>query len=223
MNYLSHSLSISADDPYAIAGCALPDWMNVVARSVRVRKKLVLPHIESPHPQFRQLACGVVQHHWDDDWFHRTLAFAELTWAFTVVLRDHLQPEPGLRPSFLAHILVEILLDDVVSQRAPETIRAYYETLGQIAPKHVRDFVKTCTGCDVPGLEGFIPRFLELRFLYDYADDAKLLFRLNQIMQRVGLVPLPTSVSQLFPTLRGQVAERSEELLTPPQHTLANC
>ena len=40
-------------------------------------------------------------------------------------------------------------------------------------------------------LAGMIPLFARERFLSDYADDAKLCYRLNQVMRRVRLPALP--------------------------------
>ena len=51
--------------------------------------------------------------------------------------------------------------------------------------------------------------------MWDYLDDAKLWFRLNQVMHRVGLPALPERFCRLLPKARQQVAARSVELLTP--------
>ena len=76
------------------------------------------------------------------------------------------------------------------------------------------DFVRRVTGRDAEELAVFIPRFLQVRFLYDYAEDAKLLYRLNQVIQRVGLAQIPDAMAGLFPRLRGAVQQRATELLT---------
>jgi hypothetical protein len=49
--------------------------------------------------------------------------------------------------------------------------------------------------------------------LWDYADDGKLMMRLNQVMSRVGLPPLPSEFRQVLPDARAQVARRADELL----------
>jgi len=52
--------------------------------------------------------------------------------------------------------------------------------------------------------------------LYDYLEDAKLLGRLNRVMQRVQLPPLPEGFVDILPAARHAVAQRRQELLTPP-------
>ena len=55
----------------------------------------------------------------------------------------------------------------------------------------------------------FIGMFSRERFLSDYADDGKLLFRLNQVMRRVGLPLLPPSTgASCSPELRPLVTAK---------------
>ncbi len=62
-------------------------------------------------------------------------------------------------------------------------------------------------------LGAVIPLFSRERFLSDYADDAKLLFRLNQVMRRVRLPTLPSGIVELLGAARDKVARRTGELL----------
>ena len=61
-----------------------------------------------------------------------------------------------------------------------------------------------------------INRFVEARFLYDYLDHDRLLFRLNQVMKRVGLTLLPDEVRDWLPAAEKLVESRRQRLLTPP-------
>ena len=110
MNYFAHARRF-LDDPYMVAGTAVPDWLNVVDRRVRTRSKSAAPLVHDADPYLAAVARGVVQHHHDDAWFHQTAIFTRLNLHFTVEIRDRLEHEAGLRPSFLGHILVELLLD----------------------------------------------------------------------------------------------------------------
>jgi hypothetical protein len=64
-------------------------------------------------------------------------------------------------------------------------------------------------------LAEFVPLFIRERFLWDYGDDGKLWFRLNQVMRRVKLPPLPEAFRELLPEARRLVEQRKTELLTP--------
>ena len=215
MNYFAHGRNY-VDSPWFLAGTAVPDWLNVVDRKVRARKRMALEYVDHEDAELAQVAQGIVQHHHDDDWFHRTAAFAELSWQFTVEIRDLLGQDAGLRPSFLGHILVELLLDSVLSQRQPAQLDAYYAALEKLDAERVTSAVETITGKGVERLTVLLPRFNAERFLYDYADDERLLFRLNGVMKRVGLAQLPNQLVPWFADARRRVAVSEDNLLKPP-------
>src|SRR5690606_20414525 len=103
MNYFAHGWRYT-NEPYFLAGTATPDWLSVVDRKMRARAKRAALFVDNANPQLAQLARGIVQHHADDDWFHQTPAFTEMSLQFTVAIRDLLSPDDGFRPSFLGHI-----------------------------------------------------------------------------------------------------------------------
>lgn len=217
MNYFCHGRHFVAD-PYFLAGTAIPDWLNVVDRKVRVRSKRAALYTDDPDPQLRSIAQGVVQHHRDDAWFHETTAFAELCWRMTVRVRDSLPADEDFRPSFLGHILVEILLDAALIADDAGGLEAYYQAIARVDPAVVQAAVNRMSGGTVNRLALMISGFCRERFLSDYAEDAKLLYRLNQVMRRVGLAPLPSEFCDLLREARPLVAARRDELLLAPAH-----
>jgi hypothetical protein len=212
MNYFAHGRHYVAD-PYLLAGTAVPDWLNVVDRRIRARQKAALPLTRDDDPCVAAVARGVVQHHRDDDWFHQSRAFAELSWGFTRRVRDELPGDDGLRPSFLGHILVELLLDAVLIEEDPMRLDAYYQAMDRLDPTAVQMAVNRITQRPTDQLGRMIELFREVRFLPDYTDDDKLFFRLGQIMRRVRLSPLPNRIRAVFPWARDQVRQRRGELL----------
>lgn len=213
MNYLAHGRRF-LDRPYFLAGTAVPDWLNVVDRKCRCRSKKAAPWVDSSDPLEAEIAAGIVQHHADDDWFHRTEEFNRLQWDFTKRIRDFLGKDSGLRPSFLGHILVELLLDSVLMEDDPDELNAYYSAMKEVDGAIVQQTVQRIAELPADRLDWFIGRFVEVRFLEDYPDDEKLLYRLNQVMQRVKLRALPDSFRSLLPELRREVRASSAALLT---------
>jgi hypothetical protein len=212
MNYFAHGRAY-VRDPYFMAGTAVPDWLSIVDRQVRAKPKGAKPLVDDPDPRVASLAQGIVKHHADDDWFHQTTAFHELNVAFTGEIRAILSGDDGFRPAFLGHILVELLLDAVLIQHQPERLDEYYDALAQIDAELVQQVVNQIAAKPTDRLAPLLPRFISERFLYDYADDGKLLHRLNQVMRRVNLAPLPESLLSFFPAARERVASRHLELL----------
>lgn len=216
MNYLAHGWRF-ADQPYVLAGTAVPDWLSVVDRKMRARGKTAALFVEDADENLAALARGIVQHHHDDDWFHQTTAFNELSLAFTLQIRNVLPADDGFRPSFLGHILVELLLDAILTEEEPARLDRYYAALAQADPKFLQAAINRLSTRQSDKVAYLVTRFLQERFLYDYAEDGKLLVRLNHVMKRVGLPQLPPELAELFPEMRATIRSRRHELL--PEHT----
>jgi len=213
MNYLAHGWRF-ANDPYFLAGTAAPDWLSVIDRKTRLRSRVAAGFIEDADPVLAAVARGVMQHHADDAWFHATLAFNELNLAFALEIRDALPGDEGFRPSFLGHILVELLLDATLTEDQPGRLDDYYAALAALDPAATELAIDRLATRPTQRVAALIPRFIAERFLYDYLHDGKLLTRLNHVMRRVGLPQLPPSLVALFPEMRQRVRERMAELLT---------
>jgi hypothetical protein len=214
MNYLAHGWRF-ANDPYFLAGTAGPDWLSVIDRKTRLRSKTAVEFVDDADPVLAAVARGIVQHHVDDGWFHATRAFTELNLEFALTIRDALPGDEGFRPSFLGHILVELLLDSTLAEDQPQRLDDYYAALAALDPMMTEAAIDKLATRPTERVAALIPRFIAERFLYDYLDDGKLLTRLNHIMRRVGLPLLPISLAELLPAMRRRVRERMEELLTP--------
>lgn len=213
MNYLAHGWRF-ASEPYLLAGTAVPDWLNVIDRKMKVRSRTATLFLEHDDPATRSIARGIVQHHRDDAWFHDSPAFMRLSAEFSRQLAAVLPGDEGFRPWFLGHILVELLLDAALVEEDSRRVDDYYAALAALEPAVMQTAVNAIATKTTDRLEPLLPRFLAERFLYDYLDDGKLLFRVNGVMRRVGLPLLPLEVTGLFAGMRQTVRQMRDELLT---------
>lgn len=219
MNYFAHALphlEAPSPDAYLLAGVAAPDWLNVTAKKTKCRTRHAEAFFEDPDPRLASLARGVARHHWDDAWFHDTRAFNELSLLFAKQVRDAFDDTSGMRPWFLGHVLVELLLDDALIESAPHQLDAYYGVMDSLDAEFVARSIETMCGRQVGELAWFIDRYRQVRFLADYSDDQRLCMRLNQVMSRVGLDELPLDFPKLLPAMRAAVTARRDELVTQP-------
>ncbi len=200
MNYFAHGRTYT-DDPYFLIGTAVPDMLNVVDRKIRVRSERASAFLAAEDVATAAIAAGIVQHHHDDAWFHRTRAFAELSLNFSVAVRDILGGDDSFRSHFLGHILVEILLDSELIEKYPSQLQLYYDALQCVDASKLADAVTFMSGRHAIGMAWLLPRFIDERFLWDYPEDEKLLKRLNQVMRRVRLPLLWKSFYNCFPML----------------------
>ncbi len=222
MNYFAHALPYLSD-PYFLAGTAVPDWLSVVDRSVRVRKRLIDRYLQSfpnakpveddPEHHFQAIARGAKQHLEDDDWFHRLPGFIEISSQLGRDFRSALGPDDGFRAGFLGHIVTEMLLDRTLIQQVPEQLERYYQILAGLNFDCIERGVNKVATNPTDRLAPLLPRFLKERFLQDYLDLDKMLFRLNQVMRRVKLPMLPDYIVDVLESSSQLIEQRHTELL----------
>jgi len=212
MNYFAHAYAF-LDDPYFAAGTGVPDWLTVVDRKVRVRRDAAAALAQDADARAAAVARGIVQHLADDARFHETRAFAELSLRLTGLARDVLDGETGFRPSFLGHLLVEVLLDASLVAQSPQRLQAYYGLLDAVDARLVEQLVNRMAARPTTRLAWMIEAFCRERILWDYLEDGRLLGRLNQVMRRVGFGPLPERFREVLPDARVLVELRKAELL----------
>jgi hypothetical protein len=218
MNFLCHAMPY-LDDPLLAVSTGVPDWLSAVDRKIRARGRLARQFFDSDDSELRRVARGVIRHIEDDRWFHGTQAFVETNMRLAVELRDLLPGDAGFRPTFVGHILIEMLLDAFWIRDDGAIAERYYTALKSIPAETIERCVNAITGKPTDQLSRVIERFLDAQFLYDYLDHDKLLVRLNQVMKRVGLLPLPAAVGDWLPEAGKMVESRRLRLLTPPDAT----
>lgn len=216
MNYFAHSLRF-LDRPYFVVGTNVPDWLSVVDRRVRMRTKLVEPFMLNDGSIQAEIAAGVWQHLHDDGWFHATRAFFEVSTSLAVRFREVVGPDDSHRTSFLGHIVTELLIDAELIERHPGQIERYYDLLRSIEPLEVQQAVNVMAKQPTDQIVPLIPRFIDEQFLPDYLSDDRLLHRLNQVLRRVKLPPLPAEAMSVLSLARPLIRGRLCELL-PEEH-----
>lgn len=214
MNFLCHAIPY-LDQPILAACTGVPDLLSVIDRKIRARARSAEPFLQDDDPVMRQVAGGIVAHVRDDRWFHGGKTFARMNLEFAVALRDRLPDDAGFRPSFVGHILIEMLLDANYVIARPELVRQYYDQFETLPLDRIGDCVNRITGKPTSAIPETFRRFAEVKFLLDYETDATLMFRLNQIMKRVGLAALPDEVRHWLPQARQDVLNQHDRLLSP--------
>jgi hypothetical protein len=212
MNYFAHAWHFLGE-PYFVAGTAVPDWLSVADRGVRVRPKWAERLAEDRQRHTAAVAAGALQHIRDDRRFHRCRAFVELSLKLSAMARDALGTEAGLQPAFLGHLLVEVLLDAALLAEDPGRLEAYYHALDRVDALLVEEVVNRMASRPTRRLAPMIWGFCREQILRDYLEDGRLFVRLNQVMRRLAMAPLPDRFRRLLPEARRLVQDRKGELL----------
>jgi len=211
VNYLAHGFR-HADDPWLCAGTALPDWLRVLSRDLRAHRETAATHA-SGDTDVASLARGVLLHHEEDARFHLSGSFASATREVASLVRPLAAEVPGIRPRFVAHLLVETLLDREISRRDPSSVDRYYAALAGLDPADVERAASSLTGVPPQGLANLFAAFVRLRFVEDYADDARLVHRLDQVFRRTRQPPAGDALVRVVPQAGAVVARDASALL----------
>lgn len=219
MNCFCHALP-HLDSPWRSAGACLPDWLGVIDRRVRIRSHHAREWTGTGREELRELAEGVIQHHADDQWFHGTAAFQTMNIALSLELRGRWGIRNSMLTHLAAHILIEMLIDDWLARIFPGSLERYYLQLQQLPAGQLEALTVEMAGKPIAGMAAGFERFVSSRFLFDYAEDAGVLYRLNRVLERVRLPGLPGDLLQWLPEVRGRVRKELPELLAgyPPWH-----
>jgi hypothetical protein len=212
VNYFAHGHAL-VDDPWALAGTALPDWLGASDRGCRLRRERI---VINGDPRAAALARGILRHLDDDSWFHATEAFQRTESAMRTLLRDAQGAAPHPRTWFFAHVLVEMLLDRFLIQRDPVRLDAYYGAVDAIDAAALPGMIDAWTVGEPDRLPEYVEAFREWRYLYGYLEDDALFRRLGGLARRVGLDPLPSDVRAVLPEAAALVEARVDDLMRAP-------
>lgn len=212
MNYLAHAVRF-LDRPWFVAGTAVPDWLSAADRRVRLRPKLVAPWLVHDDADLAELAAGFQQHLDDDAWFHSSRGFAEVTSELAAMFRAAVGSGDGFRCGFLGHIVTEMLIDAVLIDERPECLDDYYRALAAVQPHVVESTINRMSPVPTDALASFIWMFRHARILADYRDSERLWVRLNQVLRRVKLTPLPDAAIAVLDDGRRLIDARLSDLL----------
>jgi len=219
MNYFTHAIRFLDDGVFAV-GTAIPDWLSAADRRVRLRPRDLESWVKHDDPWQAGLASGAAQHLHDDGWFHVTTGFYEVTASLTQLFRQGLGGGEQYHCGFLGHVGMELLLDAALIARHPNQLEQYFAYLAGIDSSGVQAAVNRMTRVPTERLAWMIDEFREEQFLRDYLDDEQLRLRLNQVLWRVKLSPLPAVAVRLLGEARQIVSSRVGDLL--PADLFAN-
>ena len=212
MNCFTHALP-HLDDPYYAVGVCLPDWLSACDRKCRAREKNALMFADDKDPIVAKTAKGVVQHHQDDDWFHKTPAFNELMLNFGMELKEVFGKERTMRPAFIGHVLVELFLDAYLHAQNPGKLDYFYDQVKTVDRESIQQALNRFATRPTEKLAAEIERFARVKYLYDYETDKGTIFRINKVFRALKLELIGDEVFEWMPGARQRVYDRASELL----------
>lgn len=183
MNFLSHYyFDRTESNPYIILGGVLPDL---------VRNSLKNGNL---HPQKKEalftekdelnILYGWKRHLKVDSIFHSSPFF----FSQTAILKQHLLPlliDTPVRPSFLAHIALELLLDHILADKGMINIDKFYQHLESIDKSILTNFLNKSGIKNGEAFQHFFNGFKSSKYLFNYQKIDSIGYALQRICMRL--------------------------------------
>lgn len=195
MNFLSHYFldRNTNDNCYFFAGLCVPDLLSLYARIFRIPfQKIVFDKEEKS--DYNNFLKGLKRHEQVDGLFHNSEFFRRQMRNVSQSLRAQKFHSKNLRGFFLAHIIVELMLDKILIQHYDGLLIEYYEMLGRVDLNLFYQFLNQVNqmwmGTDeknILTLKDAMGRFRERKFLAGFVNRGNIIFALNRMRMSVEL------------------------------------
>ncbi len=189
MNFLSHFYhEAPCTDPYFAAGLLLPDILsNYSFRHGEVVKLHANKLVDSDDENLLAMRRGVMRHYEVDGFFHESGFFDSNVRSIKELIRSKKFSCFQKRLYAFAHVLLEIMLDRMLLAKDRRICDAFYSLMDGVDPKKLTAFMTANTTASKPaGITEHFQQFRQLKFIYDYADDGRLLELLSRLNSRLG-------------------------------------
>lgn len=181
MNFLSHYyFDRQSDNCYHILGTVLPDLLK------NADKNIIL-HPEKLRHQ-KQTINSIIdgwQKHLDiDRHFHSSEFFATHSRRLKELLRPVVEGSP-VKPFFLGHIAIELLLDNLLITTHKITVDDFYDHLNSCNESVIDEFLVFSGLHNTDVFLTFFEGFKKHRYLETYTDASQVAYALKRICMRV--------------------------------------
>ncbi|MEJ7692935.1 hypothetical protein [Daejeonella sp.] len=194
MNFLSHFyFDRHTSDPNLVLGTVLPDLVKNARKdwNMHPQKKEIL-FTRAPE---RAILKGWKRHLAVDRYFHNSGFFLKHTNAIRTAIAPALL-HSQVRPSFLAHIALEVMLDSLLLTECVIDADHLYANLRRADRSALANFLDLNKIDDTEYFFKFFDKFLEVSYLHTYRETHNIMYALNRICMRIW--PEPMNDTQLL-------------------------
>lgn len=194
MNFLSHyyfdRLSTNSN---VVMGTVLPDLIKNASKEANLYPQKN-EFLFKGNPDEENLLKGWKRHLAVDLFFHSSDFFLEKTAELKILIKPVVEGTP-VRPSFLAHIGLELLLDHLLIEHNLIQVGHFYDHLTGVKKESLTDFLEHCNFKQPDVFFNFFEKFTSSRYLLSYQKLDNISYALNRICMR--LWPQSLEESQL--------------------------
>ncbi|TAH02995.1 MAG: hypothetical protein EAZ15_04155 [Sphingobacteriales bacterium] len=189
MNFLSHYyFDRNNANSYQVLGAFLPDLVKNANKHWNIYPEKQNHNLFSHH-NHTHLLKGWKKHLLVDKLFHSSDFFLHHQHQLKLELLETLKTT-AIKPFFLAHISLELLLDSLLLTNQLINVEQLYQQLNQVNDHDLISFLEINKLEDIPKFLKFYASFKNEKYLLAYADADKISYSLKRICMRVWDKPL---------------------------------
>ncbi|WP_276088818.1 hypothetical protein [Pedobacter sp. JY14-1] len=207
MNFLSHFyFDRQNDNTETVLGIVLPDLIKNAWKDVNLYP-LKERHLFIGDVKLLSILEGWERHLGVDAVFHSSSFFREQTAGLKQLLLPFLGDSP-VKPFFLAHIGLELLLDHLLIEDKLVSTGRFYELLTTADRETAATFLRKCGVTDTAGFFAFLNGFISSRYLLSYQKLENITYALNRICMRLWMTPFNADQLEKLTTALGTFKEQ---------------
>lgn len=170
-----------------VLGVVLPDFIKNAHKDYNLYP-LKIKHLFESDPFQASILEGWKKHIAVDQIFHSSAFFQLHTNALKKLIVPACENSP-VKPFFLAHIGLELILDHLLVSDRLVNINTFYEQLNQVNKEALNSFLHTSSLEDTDVFFKFLNSFISSRYLFSYQKMENISYALNRICMRLWRNP----------------------------------
>lgn len=213
MNFLSHFyFDRYSDNPERIIGMVLPDLVKNARKdwSLRPEKR---QHLFTADKKLSCILDGWKRHLEVDRYFHSSEFFCFHTQNIKALVVPFLI-NSEVRPSFVAHIALELMLDSLLLKERIVKTSQFYKYLSLADRDSIKNFLHLNGISDTAPFFKFLDEFISSAYLNSYNESGHIIYAIGRICMRLWTNPFSdTQKTQLTAVLLPYMSKLEKEYM----------
>lgn len=196
MNFLSHYyFDRENTNAYEVLGMALPDLIKNANKNWNIHPEKNEKLFNEYNKHQRAFLKGWNKHLKVDRIFHGSDFFLMHQHHIKLVIKDCIKESP-VKPFFLGHISLELLLDSLLTTENLININQFYQYLTKVDVEEISTFLTLNQINNQVAFFNFFENFKKEKYLFSYAEPKKITYALKRICMRLWENPFTEQQEQ---------------------------
>lgn len=197
MNFLSHYyFDRDTTNCYHTLGTVLPDLLKNADKNIIIHPE----KLRHSNPAINDIIKGWRKHLEVDRHFHSSDFFINHSHQLKLLLRPAITGSP-VKPFFLGHIAIELLLDNLLITTGKVSVGDFYAHLNSCNNEVIREFLNFSGLQDTDKFFRFYEKFKSSRYLETYVETQQIAYALKRVCMRVWNDPFTPQQEEAMNTI----------------------